>query len=68
MQIKKESGNTFQLRVTGYELATLISSSRWIVEGQKGELNQEAIANLKRLLANYDTATEKLYSKPSSDS
>jgi hypothetical protein len=67
MQIKKESGNTFQLHVTGYELATLISSARWIVDGQKGALNQEAIGNLKRLLVNYDVAAEKLYSKPSSD-
>ena len=37
MQIKKEQRNIFQITLTGYELATLISSARWIAEGAKGE-------------------------------
>jgi N12 class adenine-specific DNA methylase len=66
MQIKQKQRNIFQITLTGHELAILISSSRWIVEGAKGELTTEAIGNLKKLLINYDVATEKLHSTSSS--
>jgi hypothetical protein len=66
MQIEKKQRSIFQITLTGYELATLISSARWIVDGAKGELTSEAMGNLKELLINYDIATEKLHSKPPS--
>ena len=66
MQIKKGQRNIFQITMTGYELATLISSARWIVDGAKGELTLEATNNLKQLLDNYDNETEKLHSQSSS--
>ncbi|MBT8324565.1 MAG: hypothetical protein HKN99_11505 [Winogradskyella sp.] len=61
MQIKKEFGNRFSVELSGYELASLISSARWITEGSKGEFPEEALQNLKRLLKNYDKAAEQLY-------
>lgn len=66
MQIEKRQRNIFQLTLTGHELATLISSARWIVEGKNGEVTSEAINNLKQLLTNYDSATKKLHNSPSS--
>lgn len=66
MQIEKKQRNIFQITLTGYELATLISSARWVVDGAKGELTSEAMSNIKELLTNYDLATEKLQSKPPS--
>ncbi len=66
MQIKKGQRNIFQITLTGYELATLISSARWIVDGAKGELTLEAAKNLKQLLDNYDNATKRLHSQSSS--
>lgn len=66
MQIKKGQRNIFQITMTGYELATLISSARWIVEGAKGGLTLEATNNLKQLLDNYDKETKRLHSEPSS--
>ncbi|WP_299159242.1 hypothetical protein [uncultured Eudoraea sp.] len=66
MQIKKGQRNIFQITLTGYELATLISSARWIVDGAKGELTLEAANNLKQLLDNYDNEAKKLYSQSSS--
>jgi hypothetical protein len=66
MQIKKGQRNIFQITMTGYELATLISSARWIAEGAKGELTLEATNNLKQLLDNYDKEANKLHSEPSS--
>lgn len=65
MQIKKEFGNQFSVKLSGYELASLISSARWIVEGSKGEFPEEALHNLKRLLKNYDSAATKLYDQNS---
>lgn len=61
MQIKKSHKNLFQLTVNGYELATLISSARYISEGAKGELNSESIINAKQILANYDKASQTLF-------
>lgn len=66
MQIKKGQRNIFQITMTEYELATLISSARWIAEGAKGELTLEATNNLKQLLDNYDKEANKLHSEPSS--
>ena len=66
MQIKKGQRNIFQITLSGYELATLISSARWVVDGAKGELTLEATNNLKQLLDNYDSETKKLHSQSSS--
>jgi hypothetical protein len=66
MQIKKGQRNIFQITMTGYELATLISSARWIVQGAKGDLTLEATNNLKQLLDNYDKETKRMHSEPSS--
>jgi len=61
MQIKKANAKLFQLTLTRYELATLISSARYISEGAKGELNEASISNAKQLLANYDKASQILF-------
>jgi hypothetical protein len=61
MQIKRSNKNLFQLTLTGYELATLISSARYISEGAKGELNEAAISNAKHILVNYDKASQSLF-------
>jgi len=60
MQIEKRRNLVFHLTLSGYELATLISLARWVTQGAKGELTAEAISNLKQVLANYDSATERL--------
>ncbi|MFK2820096.1 hypothetical protein U0L90_08210 [Flavobacteriaceae sp. LMIT009] len=66
MRIDKGHRNIFQITLSGHELATLISSARWVVEGANGKLTSEAITNLKKVLINYDTATKRLYDKSSS--
>ncbi len=60
MRIEKERNHTFHLTLSSYELATLISSARWAMEGAKGELTPEAANHLKQVLANYDAAANKL--------
>lgn len=65
MHIEKKSNLVFHLTVSGYELATLISSARWVAEGAKGELTAEAILQLKQVVSNYDKAAEKLAERES---
>lgn len=60
MRIEKGHNRIFNLTLSGFELAALISSARWIAEGANGELTAEAIIHLKQVLANYDNATSKL--------
>lgn len=60
MRIEKTNSNLFQLTVTGYELATLISSVRYLSEGAEGELSEEAVHHAKQLIENYDRAIQTL--------
>ena len=65
MRIEKERSRLFHLVLTGYELAAVISSARWVVEGAEGELAPEAIDHLKQVLSNYDKAANKIMEKSS---
>ncbi|HKX86185.1 MAG TPA: hypothetical protein VJL37_05915 [Flavobacterium sp.] len=65
MHIEKRSNLVFQLTLSGYELATLISSARWVAEGAKGELTSEAILQLKQVVSNYDKAADKIAERES---
>ena len=59
MRVEKGHTNIYRLTLSGYELAALISSARWVVQGAKGELTSSAIENLKKILENYDRAMRK---------
>jgi hypothetical protein len=65
MHIEKKSNLVFHLTLSGYELATLNSSARWVAEGAKGKLTDEAILQIKQVVSNYDKATEKLSERES---
>lgn len=60
MLIEKGRNPIFYLTLSGYELATLISSARWAAEGAKGELTAEALSQLQQVVSNYDKAASKL--------
>ena len=60
MRIEKGNNTIFNLTLSSFELAALISSARWAAEGAKGELTPEAVSYLKQVLANYDSATSRL--------
>ena len=57
MLIEKKHNSVFQLTLSGYELAALVSSARWITDGAKGEFTDDAKNHLKQVLSNYDKAT-----------
>jgi hypothetical protein len=50
-----------QLRLTLHiaEAAALIASARWVAQGAEGELPDEAIADLRKVLAKYDAAAQQ---------
>ena len=59
MRIEKGNPNIFRITLSGYELAALISSARWVAEGAKGEVSTEAINNINQVLQSYDDETQK---------
>ncbi|KGO90849.1 hypothetical protein [Flavobacterium suncheonense] len=65
MHIEKKNNLVFHITLSGYELATLISSARWVAEGAKGRLTEEAVSQLKQVVSNYDKATLKLSGRES---
>jgi hypothetical protein len=44
------------LRLTAHvaDIATLISAARWVADGCRGQLSEEAIGQLRKVLADYD--------------
>lgn len=59
MRVEKGHTNIYRLTLSGYELAALISSARWVAQGAKGELTPSAVENLKKILDNYDRSMRK---------
>ncbi len=57
--IDQQKNGIYLLAISGYELATLISSARWATNGAQGELTEEAVSQLKQVVQNYDRALEK---------
>ena len=59
MRIEKGNTNIFRITLSGYELAALISSARWVAEGAKGEVSADAVQNLNQVLQSYEDETRK---------
>ena len=64
MIIKRASRSTFRIILSNYELASLISSARWVAKGAQGKLSEEAIEYLNHVLDNYDRAMKHLDKTP----
>ncbi len=60
MQIERIRPTALQVTLHPFELATLVAAARWIVEGAEGELPEEAIQQLRRVVAAYDNASRQL--------
>lgn len=65
MHIEKKNNLVFHITLSGYDLATLISTARWVAEGAKGKLTTEAIEQLKQVISNYDRAADKITKRES---
>ncbi|MEO0458753.1 MAG: hypothetical protein AAF152_19530 [Cyanobacteria bacterium P01_A01_bin.114] len=63
MQVQKIRPTVFQLNLHALELATLISTARWALDGAKGELHPEAIKQLQKVVSDYDTQRQQTKSQ-----
>jgi hypothetical protein len=49
-------------------MAALIAAARWVAEGAEGEIAEEAVDQLRQILANYDENLQRIGSGPSGSS
>ena len=59
MRIEKENNRIFYFPFTINELAVIISSARWALEGTKGKLSAEEECHLKQVLSNFEITENK---------
>jgi len=60
MQIERLRPTAFQITIHPFELAALVSAARWVAEGTPGELTDEALTQLRQVLANYEVASQRM--------
>jgi len=60
MTIEKLKPTVLRITLHTYEIAALVSAARWVTDGAKGELPEEAIKQIGNVLDNYDSEKKKL--------
>ena len=50
-----------------YEATALITAARWVAEGARDELPDEAVEHLREVLASYDDALTRIAEHPQAD-
>ena len=60
MRLEQVKPTVFRLTLHTYELAALIAAARWVADGAKGELPDEAIEQLSQIVAAYDATSGTL--------
>ncbi len=64
MKLARTGVASFQLTLHAYELATLTSAARWVADGASGDLPDEARAQIRSLLADYESQLARLDERP----
>ena len=62
MQIQRVRPATLQVTLHAAELSALIAAARWVAEGMRGELSDEARDQLRQVLTSYDQQVARLKS------
>lgn len=63
MQLERTRPTTYRITLHTYELAALVSAARWVVDGARGELPQEATEQLSQVLAAFDKESKRISSQ-----
>jgi hypothetical protein len=63
MRIERIKPTVFQVTLHAYELAALVAAARWVVGGAEGELPEEAVEQLRKVLDGYDAESRRLGSQ-----
>ncbi len=63
MKIERLRPAVFRVVLHPYELSALVAAARWVVDGAEGELTEEARAQLRKVLNDYDGEIRRLNSQ-----
>jgi hypothetical protein len=67
MQLERVRPLVIRITLHAYEATALITAARWVAEGGKDELPDEAIEHLREVLASYDDALSRIAEHPRGD-
>ena len=67
MQLERVRPMVIRMTLHTYEATALITAARWVAEGAKDELPDEAIEHLREVLASYDDALSRIAEHPQAD-
>ena len=56
-----------RMTLHAYEATALITAARWVAEGAKDDLPDEAIEHLREVLASYDDALSRIAEDPKAE-
>ncbi len=56
-----------RMTLHAYEATALITAARWVAEGARDELPDDAIEHLREVLASYDDALTRIAEHPETD-
>lgn len=60
MTIEQLKPTVLRITLHTYEIAALVSAARWVTDGAKGELPEEAVEQIRNVLDNYDSEKKKM--------
>jgi hypothetical protein len=68
MQLERVRPMVIRMTLHAYEATALITAARWVAEGAKDELPDEAMQHLREVLASYDDALSRITEHSQGDS
>jgi hypothetical protein len=60
MQLERVRPMVIRMTLHTYEATALITAARWVAEGGKDDLPDEAVEHLREVLASYDEALSRI--------
>jgi hypothetical protein len=67
MQLERVRPMVIRMTLHTYEATALITAARWVADGTQGELPEEAVEQLREVLASYDDALSRIAEPSRSD-
>lgn len=60
MRIERVKPQLLRVELHPFELASLVSAARWVIEDHQGRPPAEALHQLEQVVANYDRQTSEV--------
>jgi hypothetical protein len=67
MQLERVRPLVIRMTLHTYEATALITAARWVADGARDELPDEAIEHLREVLASYDDALSRISERPQAE-